>query len=261
MKIRKTLSQLLNIVLIICLGGCVGTVTEQRDAGGGYPVAAGSDVESSRPLDGITKGGISGYPWGLPTTHAWQFLDTFGAEDSGYALYTYVLTSRSSTDSDTANRYKKLVAIIQSSTTPMTSLGSEIDRSQLNIFLIPGRTSSGNNQLNQELAKTLLTAISLNSKKNFSGRGPYLFSIHQPVQQNQSGSLVDIFYVDLTNVDEKAFAELVHVYKDHLIDSKVIGVDKFHSLKINLLNTALIFEASIGFVKTAQASFHDAFGQ
>lgn len=250
MKIKTTFFLHLAIpFILLCLGGCQ---TAKDHEGSALTLA---------PAPAPVKHQERFYKAMAPNLkeHVWQFLKKEQVVDDGYGLYTYVLTGRNISDTNATGRYSKLVSLIQSSTTSKTDLPSDIDESQLNTFLIPAKGAPGEERADQELSMTLLFKIALGSGKDFSGPGPFLFSIHQPIRSGKSNSLVNILYADLSSVHEKAFAELVRAYKERVTGSAISGTEKLSSFRISLLNTALIAEDSIGFIKTAEASFRDTF--
>ena len=166
--------------------------------------------------------------------------------NKGFGLYNYVLTSRTEEDKIASARYHKLVAAITSSTSSFDELPEPTNLGQLNLFLIPGSKS-----IDEKGAKNLLTAISINSKHDFSGPGPYLFTMSGTIENSQD--LVNMLYVDLSNTHEGAFNEMIDVYKKQVIDSKLVGIKSLKSFKISLLSSALVAEESISIVKAAKA--------
>ena len=189
--------------------------------------------------------------------HVWQKLSRFDAVKDEYGLYTYVLTNRSASDNIASNRFNKLVYSIENTTSEADLQLSKNEKGTLNVFLIPYDKYLAS--VDQELAKRLLLSLSINSKRDFPGAGPYLFTIHKPIQLGKSNELIDILYVDLSNMHEKAFDELIKVYKTSVTDSNFHGLQKLSSFKISLLNSMLVAEDSIKFIKTAEASFYNAF--
>ena len=189
-------------------------------------------------------------------THVWQPLSKFDAVEE-YGLYTYVLTNRSASDKIASNRFNKLVYSIKNATYKADLQLSPTEKLKLNVFLIPYDKYLAS--VDQELAKRLLLSLSINSKRDFPGAGPYLFTTHKPIQLGKSNELIDILYVDLSNMHEKAFDELIEVYKASVTDSNFHGLQKLSSFKISLLNSMLVAEDSIKFIKTAEAGFYNAF--
>jgi hypothetical protein len=71
--------------------------------------------------------------------------------------------------------------------------------------------------------------------------------------------VADILYIDLTNMHLAAISELVRTYKNKILNEKLSGIEKLNSLRLSILNIALITEDSIGFARTAYTKLRDAF--
>jgi predicted HTH domain antitoxin len=56
-----------------------------------------------------------------------------------------------------------------------------------------------------------------------------------------------------------AISELVRTYKNKILNEKLSGIEKLNSLRLSILNIALITEDSIGFARTAYTKLRDAF--
>ncbi|MBD9360232.1 hypothetical protein [Methylomonas fluvii] len=235
MKIKKTHPlKFLTIGLLVFVAGCTFSVTPDEQQFMSFKKAA--------ILDDV-----------------WRYLKSGDTVDDGYALYTYVLTSRSASDTAANSRYGKLVKLIQETTTAEKDIASNVDRSELNIFLIPAKGKTGKEQADLERAKSLLLQLSSAAKKRFSGNGPFLVSVDNPIGKERSNKDIDVLYADLSNIHEKAFPKLVSTYKDRIAQSEIRGVSKLSSFSVTLLNTTLFAEDSIGFIGVAEAGFRDAF--
>lgn len=206
----------------------------------------------------VAAASIAGSIFSTAKNHVWEYLEKIGSEPINYATYSYVLAGRNSGD-----KYVELVSRIQES----TGSANEMEKSklmnpeELNIFLIPAINTDGSAyKPDYEASKNLLAALGAKSRLSFNRPGPYIITLYQPISRIQKDQpVVDMLYVDLTNINKGAIAELVRTYKQNVLDKKMNGLNKLSSLRLSLLNLAFMTEESIGFAKTASASLDPIF--
>ncbi len=192
-----------------------------------------------------------------PSTHAWQYLYSYGGEEPGYATYSYVLVGRGEANEKATSLYYELVKAIHGSTISATSLGGvgggHVSKNRLNLFLIPIGKPDGfeYNKPNYELSKLLLTALSVELPLDLSRPGPYIITLYQPISAANTGNTADVLYVDLSGVHTKAIPEIVRTYKGIVMEEEITGIEKLKSLRLSLLSIALLAQDAIGFAKTA----------
>ena len=196
-----------------------------------------------------------------PTAHVWQYMYKHDFEDIGYATYSYVLVGRDENNQRASLLYFELVKAIQGSTARAESIPENVSKAHFNIFLIPavGDKDAAFHEPNYELSKTLLTLLSVAAPIEFTNPGPYIITLLKPISMGERNEIADIFYVDLTNVHQTAVPEVVRTYKNKIFDKELNGIEKLQSLRLSLLNAALITEDSIGFAKTAYAELRKYF--
>jgi hypothetical protein len=198
---------------------------------------------------------------GMPSSHAWQYLHSYGDEETGYATYSYVLVGRDHNKQKSTLLYYELIKAIQASTVNAEELRDYVPSRLLNLFIIPvaNTNSVSNKEPNYRLSKSLLVAMSTTSPLKFSRPGPYIITLHLPIGTENDDKMADILYVDLTDAHPKAIPEIVRTYSEKVIDNELHGIEKLDSLRLSLLNIALHTEDSIGFAKSAYASMRSAF--
>lgn len=192
----------------------------------------------------------------LAESHLYQWFDQSNKELPGFAMYTYVLLNRNSTDAEAWGKYKALVDCLTASVTNVGEHGNEFDRSLYNLFLIPsGGTSS------EEFSKSILThmATSVEDKKLRdlinSNPGPFLITVAKPISTILLNEEVDLLYVDLSGTNVAAIPEVVAAYKKHLTTDAIAGVAQFSSIRLSLLNIILNADDFINIVKVAYAGW------
>lgn len=198
-----------------------------------------------------------------PTAHVWQYLCFYGAEDPGYATYSYVLVGRDENNQEATSLYYELMKAIQGSTVRSDSIPEHVSNALFNLFLIPAvdNISDASHRPNYELSKLLLNALSTTSPLKFSHPGPYIITLYQPISFGKQDDVADILYIDLTNMHPVAIPEVVRTYKSKILDENLGGIEKLQSLRLSLLNIALIAEDSIGFARAAYAELRSAFSE
>ena len=196
-----------------------------------------------------------------PTAHVWQYMYTHDFEDIGYATYSYVLVGRDESNQAATSLYFELVKAIQGSTARAESIPENVSKSNFNLFLIPvsGDKDTDYHEPNYELSKLLLTLLSVASPIEFTNPGPYIITLYKPISMGEQNEVADILYVDLTNMHQAALPEVVRTYKNKIFDKKLSGIEKLHSLRLSILNAALLTEDSIGFAKAGYAELRKYF--
>jgi len=251
--------RLLGVALLLILAGCgfppgSANYAHERSAVERSVGDSAPPHDMGRPVMAMVKSRSR------PVAHVWSYLYELGGESPGYATYSYVLAGHDDQDSDTATRYLKLVEEIRHSTSGSDELGDTISPERLNLFLIPATKSEyGENQTNYVLSKALLTVLAANSGEAFSRPGPYLITLYKPLCSGEEGEVADILYIDFTNIHPDAIPEVVRTYKNRVVDEGVEGIERLKSLRLLLLNMALLTEDSIGFAQKAYAELVAAF--
>lgn len=239
-------------IQLFCLSVAVAIITSCASTGDRYPGEAG-------------KGGR--YPAAkaksVPTAHVWQYLYSYGREDPGYATYSYVLVGRDENNQVSSSLYFELVKAIRGSTFSRDSLPEDVSKANFNLFLIPATRNrdSASHEPNYELSKLLLASLSTTSPLKFSRPGPYIITLYKPISFGKNDEVADIMYIDLTNLHPTAIPEVVRTYKGKIVDENLDGIEKLESLRLSLLNIALIVEDSIGFAQAAYAGLRRAFNE
>lgn len=251
-KLDCWLRLLVVVSLLVFLAGCIAP------AGGGDSLR--ERLETAPPADTVPTGEagervmVKMKSRSRPDAHVWSYLYALGEERPGYATYSYVLAGHDDRDSDTTARYLKLVEEIRHSTSASADLEGAVALERLNLFLIPATKDDAGEALpNYNLSKALLTVLSANSAGAFSRPGPYLITLYKPLCAGDDGEIADILYVDFTNIHPDAIPEVVRTYKSRVVDDGVDGIERLRSLRLSLLNLALLAEDSIGFAKQAYA--------
>ncbi|KPJ90817.1 MAG: hypothetical protein AMJ53_12860 [Gammaproteobacteria bacterium SG8_11] len=196
-----------------------------------------------------------------PTAHVWQYMYAHDFEDIGYAAYSYVLVGRDESNPVASSLYFELVKAIQGSTVRAESIPDNVSKAHFNLFLIPavGDRDAAFHEPNYELSKLLLTLLSVASPIELTNPGPYIITLPKPISMGDRNEVADILYVDLTHMHQAAIPEVVRTYKNKIFDKKLNGIEKLQSLRLSLLNAALITEDSIGFAKAAYAELRKYF--
>ena len=179
-----------------------------------------------------------------------------GNEEPGYATYSYVLAGRDDTDRKSAALYTALVRAILGSTVKASVITQKIiPRSALNLFLIPviEANGSGRGKPNYELSKLFLAALSTVLPIDLSRPGPYIITLHYSLSARDIDDTVDPLYVDLSGTHVKVIPEIVRTHKGIVMKEHLDSIARLKSLRLSLLNIALLTEDSIEFAKVAYA--------
>ena len=174
--------------------------------------------------------------------HAWSYLTRYGAEPDNYAAYTYVLTGRTDSDSESAVRFQKLVDAVKNTTLPLEYLPSARSR-ETNIFLVPAQPES--ETPSPTLAKAYVTALE-SSHESLRNPGPFLVVVYEPLSSPRN-EIKNILIVDLSRTHEDAYEEIVGVLKARLGDDTISGVETLRSFKASLLSFALVTNDALNF--------------
>jgi hypothetical protein len=199
----------------------------------------------------------------LPKAHVWASLCEAGKEDSGYAMYTYVLINRSKADIEAWKRYVKLVEAIEESTIPAVDHAPGFDRSLYNIFLIPESCgiSQRADSLNDRLSKSILTGIAASVQERKlrdlinTSPGPFLISAVEPISSENLHKEIELLYVDLSRTNPEALREVVAAYKKRVTSGPIDRVEEFKSIRLSLLTVILDADHYISIVKVAYAGW------
>lgn len=248
----KALNSILSLFLLLLLASCAtyeshNTIICSDPAAG--PSANPSNTAScSKPST-------------TPTTHMWQYLDSYQFEKTDYATYSYILVGRDTSNLKSTYLYQELIKSIQGSSINAEMFGTEIPTLYTNLFLIPvtPEDENGNRAPNYELSKLLLASLSASSSVKTTRPGPFIITLQRPITEYRENEQTDILYIDLTDAHPKAIPEIVRAYSEDLLYSDFEGTKNLESLHSALLNTALHAEDSIGFAKSAFASLKSAF--
>ena len=124
----KALNSILSLFLLLLLASCAtyeshNTIICSDPAAG--PSANPSNTAScSKPST-------------TPTTHMWQYLDSYQFERTDYATYSYILVGRDTSNPKSTYLYQELIKSIQGSSINAEMFGTEIPTLDTNLFLIP----------------------------------------------------------------------------------------------------------------------------
>lgn len=197
----------------------------------------------------------------LPKAHVWQCLVSLNDEYEDYATYSYVLVGRDENNQPSALRYHKLIDAITGSTARISDSKGILSRESYNIFLIPVITCDASNDVkpNYDVSLKLLASLSAASEYPFTNPGPYIITLYKPIGKGQLESRADVLFLDMSTVHPSAMPEFVKTYKNHLAKHEIDGIHSLQSLRLSLLNLALVAEESIGFAQIAYASLQESF--
>ncbi len=193
-----------------------------------------------------------------PTGHLFAYLEDYGAEYEGFAIYTYVLTGSVNSEDPVTQKYNELVETIVNSTAHYDTSSQYLDESKYNLFVIPAEWDS-TYKADLRLSQELLLAFSSQNRDLFSNPGPYLITIDKPIRFGYESDTTDMLIADLTYLQPAAIPELVREYKSNLVNQDLDGIEKLRSLRINILNGALIVEENLKFAKIAFTAFKNLF--
>lgn len=188
--------------------------------------------------------------------NAYDYLYRSSIEKPGYGLYSYVLLPSPS------SRGEHFLAALFSTTSYVEFI--QINAGNLNVIYLPTMAKQLPSLLplvadgsappldlfatkfyDYALAQKLLANICMESASETKSvcasdlsRGPYLFTYTQPVSSSAPAS-PPYLLVDLSNVHEAAFAELVRAYKEQVKRSNYSDADRINNFQERLLSIVL----------------------
>lgn len=220
--------------------------------------------------------------------HVWAFLITeLGNEDPGYGMYTYVLFGRNlrfpfDTSSKTFKRYIRLLDAVVHSTLSNEDK-HKLPEKACNIFYVPGVKDRKNNEesffqfssnlhlrnlatnkgvdYNFNMAMHYLTLIPnavLETKQKLAEQfitkpGPFLVSTLKPI-----GKIIDsqshLLFADLSDTNHAAMDEIVTAYKQRINLKPVNDIERFKTLRLQLLNLVLNADDNVKLLKLSLAT-------
>jgi hypothetical protein len=209
--------------------------------------------------DSPDGGGSSGEDvtiWALPPhkptslgimDSGYALLYSGGAERSGFGLYTYLLLTPSIPD-----RSKAMLDAISTYTASVTAFGN--DTSHINVIYIPTKNSLKGGSFKHynkgdtyasydfELSRSLIATICGSTSQEVKSvcktgltLGPYMFTYVSPLKKNVKLS-PPMLFVDLSSIQQGAFATLVDAYKEQIKSEDISSGQKIDSLYIKILN-------------------------
>jgi hypothetical protein len=193
----------------------------------------------------------------IPMYHAWDTLTSFGGEEEGYALYTYViLDGNSNTKTEGGRRNEALLnAIVNVTANPGEAVRSPGNpagalRQECNIFYIPltektlPQFSSPLALYNLPLAQQLVAgfARSMQENQDISQRlqysTPFLVSVPVPLP-GMSNRATQILIADLSSTRPKDMRNVVAAFRQQQNPNVVDDVDHFRLIRLSLLDGIL----------------------
>jgi len=206
--------------------------------------------------------------------HLNSLLESFGGEEEGYGIYTYVLFGRKIIDHEifkqnngqSYKRYETLLEVLVRSTMnfPSNYYSNNTPKDKINIIYIPVKKNYSREKpyirhYNSELSMKYLSHISTFIKKNptilnrFSiSPGPFLISTIRPLSKIRIGA-EPMLFVDLSTTNPAAMNEIVAAYKLKIenltLEKPEEKIIVFKSLRLSLLNLVLNADDNIKLIK------------
>lgn len=207
-----------------------------------------SDRSKCYPDTSVTRGVVHL----LPSLHMIRCFSKLNEVKNGYATYSYVLSG----DRNASGNYQKLINEIYYHTAFDAAGGLK----NYNVFLIPGVCNKGvgytNYKPDYEASLMILDIFKRCANVNkFKDAGPYIITMYEPIRSDSSEKIFDMLYLDLTGLNPAAYSDFIDGYKTSLEESKISGIGRLRSLRLDLLRFALLLEDSMGFAKIAQGYF------
>jgi hypothetical protein len=140
----------------------------------------------------------------------------------------------------------------------------QVEKSECNIFYIPAIKAYNVfyfpiNNYNSTLALDYITRLGRMIKVKprlvwrFTLRpGPFVISTFNPLGEVTGGE-INLLYADLSDSNPAAMRETVSAYKKRVGEEELIGVQKFNSIRLALLNLILYVDDNLQIVR-AEAS-------
>lgn len=189
-----------------------------------------------------------------PSSHLWAPLKQVDHEKHGYGMYTYVLCNWNINDhpidSETAERYKKLLKAITQTTNRISPKNLKYkNKKEVNLFCIPSKNNYNEGTFtlknyNFDIAQCIINHFAKmikNHKKMFkrvNGPGPILITIAHPIGTYTEGHF-PLLYVDLSKSNPDAILQTIIIYKNYIRSKNIDTEEELQSIKIKLLNDIL----------------------
>jgi hypothetical protein len=201
--------------------------------------------------------------------HTWDLLTRMNAEQSGYAIYTYVLFGRrldipGGIQTATRQRYESLLDAIVGSTLKRGE-AQDLPKKETNSFYIPSfaageKPSLANYDVSLSLRYLAVISRLLGSdnprlaERLMTEPGPFLVSTLKPIGQIRT-EIVPLLYADLSTTNDAGMPEIIAAYKTRLAHAAVSGMERFAPLRLALLNLILDADDNLQIVKVAVAQW------
>lgn len=202
-----------------------------------------------------TPESTKGYAAPRPTVHAWSYLREYGNEPEYYATYSYILVGRTDPESEAVGKFYSLIQAVQGSTSSTSEILDGTPRRVTNLFLIPAIKNQSLPDAN--LAKSYVSALEASHEK-FQRPGPFVVTLYEPISAEFS-DVKHMLIVDLTDIHEGAFEEVVGVFKGRVMGAPISGIEVLRSFKASLLSFAFMAEDSIRFASIAYGQMRAVF--
>jgi hypothetical protein len=203
---------------------------------------------------GKTAKGVDGQ---IPLYHAWDTLSTFGGEEQGYALYTYViLDGNTNIRTEGGRRNEALLnAIVEAAAIPGEAVRSPADpagvlKEESNIFYIPltektlPQFSSPLTLYNLPLAQQLVAGFVQYMQENqelcqrLQYSSPFLVSVPMPLQ-GLNYRATKILIADLSFTRPKDMPKVVAAFRQQQNTDVADDADRFRFIRLALLDGIL----------------------
>jgi len=193
----------------------------------------------------------------IPMYHVWDTLTTFGGEEEGYALYTYViLDGNTNTKTEGGRRNEALLkAIVEASANPgeaVRSPGNQTGalRQESNIFYIPLTEKKLPQfasllalynlplaqQLAAEFARSFQENVDLGQRLLYSS--PFLVSVPVPLP-GMHNRATKLLIADLSSTRPKDMRQVVAAFRQQQNANVSDDVDRFRLIRLTLLGGIL----------------------
>ncbi|MBT3878540.1 MAG: hypothetical protein HON76_02985 [Candidatus Scalindua sp.] len=220
----------------------------------------------------------------IPEFYSWDEITKEDKEDTGYGLYTYVLSGQGvnnldALDPDTRERFFSLLdAVIGSADYGGDAGGNQVEKGLSHVFYLPAQIyfkATGLKPKAQYYAREiydsilstyLLTALrrgieDTELRQRFTaGPGPFLISTVQPIGQyldkgfsrnftaHQKTATI-MLYADLSKTNSAAMKEIVSTYKRYVTEETNNEAEVLKPLRLSLLNVILNVDNNLKIAK------------
>lgn len=205
----------------------------------------------------------------LPRFHVWDLLKQEGGEVVGYGMYTYVLFGLrvdrlTSINYQIIKRYENLLDAITRSTPTVDEARTAMKKS--NIFYLPSNVPDVSDGFyfgyyNSSLAMSYISRLANMIKddirlvERFTNRpGPFLISTLHPLGVITEDEF-PLLYADLSVSNPAAMNEIVSAYKRQIRTETIDGLERFHPLRLRLLNLILNADDDLKIVRVEAAEW------